>query len=273
MAANSECSIERFFLEKGRFFLRVLNSMWNRAGREAESIAKLLEKLGLGKHIRILDLGCGNGRISIQLALRGYRVTGIDISPIFIEEAKAKAEEYGVSGRTEFIVGDARRIDELFGEESFDAALMYWTTILGYYLDPEVDVEIMKKLYRVVKSQGYLLILNHASLDLVSLRAGLLGAPSYFTEIDESLVVVERPGFIPEKAVVRTRWIFYERDGRDLRYVSEACYELRLYSLHELVELAERAGWKYRESYRDLESLQPYRPGLSGINAVFQKLL
>jgi SAM-dependent methyltransferase len=43
-----------------------------------------------------LDLGCGQGRNSFWLASRGFTVTGLDLSPIAIEQATAVAEELGV---------------------------------------------------------------------------------------------------------------------------------------------------------------------------------
>ena len=54
----------------------------------------------------ILDIGCGTGRHAIELARRGYRVTGVDLSPSQIEAARIKAAAAGVP--VDFRVGDAR---------------------------------------------------------------------------------------------------------------------------------------------------------------------
>lgn len=56
----------------------------------------LLEELGLQPGQSILDVGCGTGRHSIELARRGYQVTGVDISPGMLAIARADAQAAGV---------------------------------------------------------------------------------------------------------------------------------------------------------------------------------
>ncbi len=57
---------------------------------ECDFIEKEIE---FNKAIRILDMGCGTGRHSIELAKRGYKVVGIDLSESQLKQAKAKATE------------------------------------------------------------------------------------------------------------------------------------------------------------------------------------
>jgi SAM-dependent methyltransferase len=57
----------------------------------------------------ILDLGCGTGRISLDLAARGFDVTGIDSDPELIEALRSRARERGV--RVEAVTADARAFD------------------------------------------------------------------------------------------------------------------------------------------------------------------
>ncbi len=61
------------------------------------------------KSVRILDIGCGTGRHSIELARRGYDVTGIDLSECQISKAREKAKLAGVS--VEFLTADARELN------------------------------------------------------------------------------------------------------------------------------------------------------------------
>src|SRR5579859_2941734 len=54
----------------------------------------------------LLDLACGTGRMALRLALQGYQVTGVDIVPEMIAQARQKAAERSVS--IEWVVADAR---------------------------------------------------------------------------------------------------------------------------------------------------------------------
>ena len=64
-------------------------------------------EIGRNKQAKILDVGCGTGRHSIELARRGYNVTGIDLSAAQLKHAREKARSTGVSVR--FIQKDARK--------------------------------------------------------------------------------------------------------------------------------------------------------------------
>jgi SAM-dependent methyltransferase len=269
--SNSTNWINEFFINKGELFLRVLNKMWEKADVEALGVKRILESLGLGEGSLILDLGCGNGRIAVNLAKLGYRVVGVDVSPVFIRDAFEKAKMHGVEDKVNFRTGDARRIDEEFnGNVKFDATIMYWTTIIGYY-DESVDADILRRIRRVTRDNGYLLILNTVNFDSTILRAGLLGTGiSYFNEVDDELICVEKPIFDPLKAVMTNTWTFYRRVGRDLIFIDEMSFKLRVYTLHELVKLAKENGWQFINAYRDTTTLTPYKPLLSSLNVVFK---
>ena len=71
------------------------------------------------KSVRILDIGCGTGRHAIELAKRGYRVTGVDLSETLLARAREKAAAAGVT--VHFRRHDARELP--FAAE-FDLAIM-----------------------------------------------------------------------------------------------------------------------------------------------------
>jgi 2-polyprenyl-3-methyl-5-hydroxy-6-metoxy-1,4-benzoquinol methylase len=87
-------------------------------GNTVAEVDFILEELGLPLGSRILDVGCGTGRHAIELARRGYDVTGIDISAGMLSEAEKAASVAGVSIR--WIRKDAT---EYKTEEQFDAAI------------------------------------------------------------------------------------------------------------------------------------------------------
>src|SRR5919199_5263013 len=83
---------------------------------------------GLRPPMRILDLGCGQGRHSIELARRGYEVTGLDQSPVLLAEAKHRAAEAGVNVR--WILADMRDAPK----EDFDLCVNLFTSF-GYFAE------------------------------------------------------------------------------------------------------------------------------------------
>jgi SAM-dependent methyltransferase len=80
----------------------------------------LAETLGLTEGSRVLDAGCGPGRHALSLARRGIGVVGVDLSPEFIDLARASSDGLGLADRVRFEVGDLR---ELAYESEFDAVI------------------------------------------------------------------------------------------------------------------------------------------------------
>src|SRR5260370_36573399 len=82
---------------------------------------------------RVLDLPCGQGRHAIELASRGYDVTGVDLSPFMLKVAEERARAAGVRAR--WLAGDMRA--PIAGEK-FDVVLNLFTS-LGYFADAADD--------------------------------------------------------------------------------------------------------------------------------------
>ena len=71
-------------------------------------IVDQFNELGIPPDARVLDVGCGTGRHSVPLASRGYEVTGFDLSPLYLEEARRTADAAGVT--LKLIRGDSREL-------------------------------------------------------------------------------------------------------------------------------------------------------------------
>lgn len=110
--------------------------------------------LNMPKESAILDLACGQGRHSIELAQRGYtNVTGLDRSHYLIRKAKSAVQQEGL--KLTFKEGDARKLP--FPPDTFDIVMILGNSF-GYFESNEDDAMILKEVFRVMKPGGTFLI-------------------------------------------------------------------------------------------------------------------
>jgi len=98
---------------------------------------------------RILDLGCGWGRIALALAAEGYDVTGVDLSENLIAYARQSAARSGLS--VCFGVGSMLSIS--FSEASFDKTICMWG-VFNHLLTPAEQLRATNEIYRVLRPEG-----------------------------------------------------------------------------------------------------------------------
>ncbi len=106
-------------------------------------------EIGHNKSAYLLDVGCGTGRHSIELAKRGYRITGIDLSEAQIKRAKEKAEIQKVN--PEFLVKDARDFDF---NEKFDHAILICEGAFSLMETDEMNFRILQNVFKSIKQGG-----------------------------------------------------------------------------------------------------------------------
>lgn len=104
------------------------------------------KELNYDKTLRILDVGCGTGRHSIELAKRGYQVTGVDLSEAQLARARQKAQAENLE--INFLQQDARCL-EFNGE--FDVAIMLCEGGFPLMETDEMNYEILKRVTRSLK--------------------------------------------------------------------------------------------------------------------------
>lgn len=101
------------------------------------------------KRKKILDIGCGTGRHSVELAKRGYSVTGIDLSGNMLAKANKKAADSGV--KVKFLKRDARSFRF---REKFDLAIMLCEGAFPLMETDEMNYQILKNAHRSLKKGG-----------------------------------------------------------------------------------------------------------------------
>lgn len=143
---------EELFDEHAPFYMK--NPFTKDSVREVEFV---LEELNLLPGSRILDVGCGTGRHAVELAKRGYKVMGLDISSGMLTQAKKAARKAKVEAK--WIHADAA---EFVSDELFDAAISLCEGafgLLGANDDStEHDLRILQNVNAAIKPNGRFIV-------------------------------------------------------------------------------------------------------------------
>jgi 2-polyprenyl-3-methyl-5-hydroxy-6-metoxy-1,4-benzoquinol methylase len=107
------------------------------------------KEIGHDKSCKIIDIGCGTGRHSIELAKRGYQITGIDLSESMLNRAREKAEHENLE--IDFQKHDARMLPF---ENEFDLAIMLCEGGFALMETDEMNFEILKNATKAIKDRG-----------------------------------------------------------------------------------------------------------------------
>jgi 2-polyprenyl-3-methyl-5-hydroxy-6-metoxy-1,4-benzoquinol methylase len=113
--------------------------------RECDFIQEIFKKYSSSPIKSILDAGCGTGGHSVPLAYRGYKVNGIDASPIMIKKAREKAKEAGVNPTFHSL--DIRNFDL---KKQFDACISMFA-VLNYVTETEDILKALNNIRRHLK--------------------------------------------------------------------------------------------------------------------------
>jgi len=206
---------------------------WDAASKEIDSLLKTLD---IQPEAHILDLCCGPGRHSLDLARRGFKVTGVDRTTHYLDMARDKAAWEGL--KIEWVQEDMRRFVRA---GAFDVALSMYTTF-GYFENPEDERRVARNVFDSLKPGGRWVI------DLMGkeVLARIYQARDWM-EKDDTIMMEERI-ISPDWSHMNMRWILL-KDGRK----DEFKLRLWLYSAVELVELLKSVGFSKVESYGDLD--------------------
>jgi SAM-dependent methyltransferase len=206
--------------------------------------------LGLKKGAKILDLACGHGRISIELAKLSYGVTGLDYSKYFLGIAKKEAKKHGV--KIDFIRQDMRKLNFV---NKFDAVISMFTSF-GYFKDDKDDIKVIRNISRALKPGGKFLIdVNNMVRTLILMsknggvgKDGRLHGSVRKDKLSNGLVVTT----IDVADALTLRWSMtrtWREKGKKRNYTTEC----RLYSLPELRRILEENGLMVRKVWGDFD--------------------
>lgn len=181
--------------------------------------------LHLRRGSRVLDLACGAGRHSIELASRGYTVVGYDLSETLLRAARAEARK--ASAKATFVRGDMR---DLPYKSEFDAVINMFTSF-GYFDRIEDDRKVLAGVARALKPRGKFLM-ERFNREVLAYE---LPRQSWRVR-DDGSVILEEDMFDVLRGRYETRQIVIDRDG-----TREHLGSVRAYTFPELKELCDSA--------------------------------
>jgi SAM-dependent methyltransferase len=202
---------------------------------------------------RVVDLCCGFGRITLELARRGFAAAGVDITGSYLEAAREDAAYEGL--KIEFIRKDVRAFKR---KEAYDTAVNLYNSF-GYFEDPGDDFLFVKNTFHSLKPGGAFII-------------EVLGKEVAVRDYVEA-EWFERNGFtvltestpVDSWSSVWNRWIIIKGGER-----REKVFIQRLYAASEFRRLLLEAGFAETEFYGDWDE-SPYDENARMLIAVGRK--
>ncbi len=220
------------------WWLRLFNSLYLKTDGDVvddplitkKEIDQFLEILGATHPQKILDLCCGHGRHSMELARRGFRnVEGLDRSHYLGQKAKSESKKRGL--QVKFREGDARKLP--YPPDSFDHVVILGNSF-GYFEIAHDDVKVVKEVFRVLKPWGKVLI---DITDGSYLKQHYL--PRSWEWIDKKhFVCRERSLSLDGQRLISREVVTHTEKG----VLADQFYAERLYTKESMTELLESAG-------------------------------
>ena len=195
--------------------------------------ADFLERaLGLAPGAELLDLACGFGRHAIEMARRGFRMTGVDFNARYLAIAAEEARAAGVEAR--WVEADMRA---LAFDAAFDGAYSYFTSF-GYFSDAENE-QVIERVARAIRPGGRFV------LDVVN-RDRILTHPQQriWSQQSDGSLLMEEATLDLRSSRVASRQVLIPAEGGAQIVKS---FDLRTYTCAELSALLRRHGLETRE--------------------------
>jgi SAM-dependent methyltransferase len=188
-------------------------------------------------------LACGGGRHCLELSARGYRMTGVDISPEFLTAARAAEAERGLA-----VTWEQRAMYDLPWEAAFDGAICMGNSLGG--MDEADTAEFFRAVARALKPASRLVV------DTGFVAESLL---PHLKERDwwpcGDILYLAHRSYDPVQSRLNIDYTFM-RDGQ---VEKKSCFG-QIYTYKEFCRVIEAAGFHAIEGYSSVAE-EPYRLG------------
>ena len=210
-------------------------------------LAFIMRHAPLPTYRAALDLCCGDGRLAVPLAERGYSVTGLERDATMVADARARASE-----GARFIQGDMRELRHVTG--SFDVVVNMWHSF-GYF-DADTNTSVVRQIHEKLNPHGRFII------DIYN-RA-------WFVD-HQGTETTERDG----RRITSTRTMRGDRLTVHIDYGAELpadTFEWQLYTPEEFTALAERMGFRLVIACAWMDESRAITDADARMQLVFEKL-
>lgn len=197
---------------------------WKQTPRQ---VSDLIKRCRIKRGMRVLDLCCGPGRISLELSRRGYDVTGVDAQRQYLMEAKRRARRENL--RCQFLHGDMRSFR---APEQFDVVLNIFTSF-GYFRAQRENMRVLANIVASLKPKGklYMEIMSRERLKQIF-------KPKGWEELHGTFILEERRP-MRRWRWMHNRWIFITKGQ-----VKEFTISHHLYGKKDLSTMLRQTGFR-----------------------------
>lgn len=203
-----------------------------RTTSEAEFVQRVLK---VQSGASILDVPCGEGRLSLELASRGFRVTGVDITKAVLEDARRVATERRLE-----VAWHRRDMRDLPWQEAFDGAFCFWGSF-GFF-DDEENKAFLTAVARTLKPGGRFVI------DMPNVAESLLPR---FQERDwwpiGEVIVLEERRYDHVRSRIEVDWTLVKAGQVETKTSS-----IRIYTYREICSLLTEVGFTGLDAFSSL---------------------
>jgi len=198
--------------------------------KEVDFICKILK---LPSGAKILDLACGQGRHTLELALQNFDITGVDFNQQALGVARAKAQKNNLP--IKFFPYDIRSLP--FKNE-FDAIICMYTSF-GYFINEKENIKVLKGVAQSLKADGLFL------LDLPNKYWTIHKIPRKTYRKFKNTSILESRSFDSVKKIFHNRITLTNGKNR----IEKISTYLRLYDLKEIKNKLAGSGLKCLKSF------------------------
>jgi len=194
----------------------------------------ILNQADIPPDAKILDMCCGYGRHSYELAKRGYHVTGVDYSEVLVEKARKRISSENLKN-LEYKTGDIRHYND---GNKYHLVLNLFIS-LGFFSSEQDNEKAIETLCNSVAENGYLVLELHNFENVIQQKNELIKAPGGYT------IKTTRDFDRINKRLSMTRVVNHREDVK--------VYEMkiRVYEFDEIMEICSRYNMKYFKHFGD----------------------